>query len=188
MQAAAIETVTSSEDRERLFADLVANERDRAVALAYHLVGGDRELARDVAQEAFVRAYRALPGFRGEAQLSTWFLRIVINQAASARRREKLRRLLGLGPRDGGDPEATHPDPAAGPDAAAHGQVVKRRIALALDGLSAGQRRAFALIHLEGLTVERAAVVLGRAPGTVKSHLHRALATLRRELADLVEE
>jgi RNA polymerase sigma-70 factor (ECF subfamily) len=185
---ATAEIVTTLDDRERAFASLVAAEHDRAVALAYHLVGGDRELARDVAQEAFVRAYRALPGFRGEAQLSTWLLRIVINEAASARRREKVRRFLGLTPSHTGDDEIPRPDPGVGPEAAAHGQALKQRIAFALDRLSEGQRTAFALVHLEGLTVERAAVVLGRAPGTVKSHLHRALATLRRELADLVEE
>jgi RNA polymerase sigma-70 factor (ECF subfamily) len=54
--------------------------------------------------------------------------------------------------------------------------------------LSAGQREAFVLVHMEGMTVVEAAETLNRAPGTIKSHLHRALKALRAELGDLREE
>ncbi|MCU0670243.1 MAG: hypothetical protein MUF70_12975, partial [Myxococcota bacterium] len=59
-------------DRERRFAAFVAAHRDRAVGLAWRLVG-DSSTAEDVAQEAFARAFRALDRFREESQLSTWF-------------------------------------------------------------------------------------------------------------------
>lgn len=164
-------------DREAVFAELVRKERARAVAMAYHLTGGDRALAEDVAQDAFVRAYRALPGFRGESSLSTWFLRILINRAHSARRRSWLRRQLGW--EDDASPAVT---PAPGDPG------LRRRIAVALALLSPMQRAAFALVHLEGESVATAAAVLGKPEGTVKSHLHRALQTLRRELRDIPRE
>lgn len=176
--------------REAMFRDLLKHERDRAIAVAYHLTGGDRELAEDVAQEAFLRAYRALPSFRGEAALSTWFLRIVIRQAGRVRRREALRaRWTGWrqpSRPDQDDPEVA--DPSPGPERRASSSAARSRIRGVLASLPAAQRAAFALVHLEGMTIEEAARALGKAPGTLKSHLHRALVTLRRELADWKED
>ena len=63
--------------------------------------------------------------------------------------------------------------------------LLRRRIAEALGRLSRGQREAFVLVHLEGFTVRESAKLLGKKEGTVKSHLHRALRTLRSELGDL---
>jgi RNA polymerase sigma-70 factor (ECF subfamily) len=78
--------------------------------------------------------------------------------------------------------------PADPPDPRAPAQGdpgLRERVARALEKLPRGQREAFVLVHLEGLTVAETAQATGRATGTVKSHLHRALETLRRELADL---
>ena len=66
--------------------------------------------------------------------------------------------------------------------------ALQLRIAAGLQKLSRGQREAFVLVHLEGFTVSEAATALGKAPGTIKSHLHRAVQRLRLELADLREE
>jgi RNA polymerase sigma-70 factor (ECF subfamily) len=66
--------------------------------------------------------------------------------------------------------------------------VLRSRIAAALERLSTQQRRAFVLVHLEGFAVKEAATIMGKAEGTVKSHLHRALQALRHELADLGSE
>ena len=71
---------------EERFSALVASHRERALRLAWRLVGGDEAAAEDVAQEAFVSAYRALPRFRGDARLETWFYRILVNQAHRYRR------------------------------------------------------------------------------------------------------
>jgi len=174
-----VKSIPEKVERQAQLVELVQNERDRAVAIAYHMLGGDREAALDAAQNAFLRAFEALPVFRGDSSLSTWFLRILIREAARLDRKSFLRerwdRLWGRAqeqmvdlPR--GDPE------------------VKRQIALALEKLSQQQRAAFAMVHLEGMTVVAAADVLAVAPGTLKSHLHRALATLRRELGSLWEE
>ncbi len=167
------------------FERLVSEERNRAVALAYHLVGGDRQAAEDVAQDAFLRAYRALKSFRGEASLSTWFIRIVIREAARYRRwravRERWRALWSH------QQEALHDDQLAAPPPLDEART-HARIATALGALTANQRAAFALVHLEGRTIVEAAQVLGKAPGTIKSHLHRALLALRHDLNDLAEE
>jgi RNA polymerase sigma-70 factor (ECF subfamily) len=163
-------------DRERQFAAFVAEHRDRAVGLAARLLGGELGAAEDVAQEAFVKAYRALDRFRQEARLSTWFYRILINEVNRHRRwRAVRRRFAGPWPAD-------VPDPAAGvlPDPG-----LQRRVASALERLPRGQREAFVMVHLEGFTVAQTAEATGRAVGTVKAHLHRALRALRRDLADL---
>lgn len=170
---------------ETQFVELVRAERDRAVALAYHMMGGDWAAAQDVAQEAFLKAHRALPGFRGEARLSTWLYRIVLQQARTANRRRWVRKRLAreraselesdlLGESRSG---AGIGDPA-----------LRRRIATALERLSHRQRTAFALVHLEGFSTIDAAEVMGCAVGTLKSHLHRALGLLRQQLKELYVE
>jgi RNA polymerase sigma-70 factor (ECF subfamily) len=163
-------------DQERAFASFVASHRERALGMAWRLLGGDAAAAEDVAQEAFARAHRALGSFRGEAALSTWFHRILVNEAQRYRRWRWVRdRFGGPMPADPVDPGAAPPgDPA-----------LRRRVALALDALPRGQREAFVLVHLEGMTMREAAETTGRAVGTIKSHLHRALRNLRTQLADL---
>jgi RNA polymerase sigma-70 factor (ECF subfamily) len=171
-------TVPLESDLEARFAAFVREHRDRAVRTAWRLLGPDAEAAEDVAQDAFVRAYLGLGRFRGDASLGTWFYRILVRQAASHRRWRRLReRWGGLG-----NPEAPDPAPEAPGDPA-----LRARISTALDRLSRTQREAFVLIHLEGFTVNEAAGIMGKAPGTIKSHLHRALRSLRGSLADLVE-
>ncbi len=161
---------------EQRFADLVAGHRDRAVRLAWRLLGGDDAAAEDVAQDAFVRAWRGLSRFRGEASLATWLYRIVVRQAANHRRWRALReRWTAAQPTEPADPR---PEPSGDP-------ALRRRIARALDRLSRGQREAFVLVHLEDFTVRECSEVLGKPEGTVKSHLHRALVKLRQELGDL---
>jgi RNA polymerase sigma-70 factor (ECF subfamily) len=153
----------------------------RAVSIAWRLLGGDGAAAEDVAQEAFARAHRSLARFRDEAQLSTWFHRILVNEV---RRHQRWRALWRS--RDAGDREPdTLPDPATRGDASRPDPALQRRIGVAIAALPRGQREAFVLVHLEGLTLSEAAAATGRAIGTLKSHLHRALKFLRAELADV---
>ena len=164
------------EQRFRLF---VASHRERARRLAWRLVGGDDAAAEDVIQDAFIKAYRALDRFREEASLATWFYRIVVHQAHDYCRWRTVRetwstlwqgKLSSLSYQDSGDP------------------LLRQRIVKALAQLSRNQREAFVLVHLEGFSVREAAACMGKPEGTVKSHLHRALRTLRSELADLTED
>lgn len=165
-------------DLEERFAAFAASHRDRALRLAWRLVGGD-EAAEDVTQEAFVRAYRGLARFRAEASLDTWFYRILIRQAYSHLRRRRIRE------RWAGETPEEAPDPAPAPrgDPALRGRILH-----ALHALPRNQRDAFLLVHLEGFTVREAAEIMGKASGTVKSHLHRALRALRQRLDGLLQE
>jgi len=158
------------------FARFAEARRGRALRLAFRLLGGDQATAEDVVQNAFFRAYRGLGAFRGEASLDTWFYRILVREVQRQRRWQGVRRLFWADPEAA--PPAVDPSPRRDPG-------LRRRIAAALERLSAGQREAFVLVHLEELTVAEAAEVLGKAVGTVKSHLHRALGALREDLSDL---
>ncbi len=160
------------------FETFVSSHRVRAHRLAWRLVGGDAQ-AEDVVQEAFVKAYRALDRFRDDSNLSTWFYRILVNEAHRFNRwrgvRERWHALWAA------EPDAVHADTHGDP-------AVRDRIANALDRLSRSQREVFILIHLEGMTIRDTAEVLEKAEGTVKSHLHRALQVLRKELSDLAPQ
>jgi len=176
MESLTIAAAPAREDLEARFAAFVETHRERTVRLAWRLVGGDDAAAEDVAQEAFVRAYRALGRFREESSLSTWLYRIVVRQAHSHRRWRAVRdRWHGEYADELRDPR---PEPDGDP-------ALRQRIARSLDQLSRPQREAFTLVHLEGFTVRETAGIMGRSEGAVKSPLHRALRTLRAKLADL---
>jgi RNA polymerase sigma-70 factor (ECF subfamily) len=163
-------------DRQSRFDEFVAEHRDRAVGLAWRLVGGDAAAAEDVTQEALIRAYRGLERFREDSSLRTWFYKILVNEARRHRRWQWVRsRFAGEMPEEVADARG---EAVADP-------MLRRRVLEAIDRLPRGQRESFVLVYLEGLTVQQAADVAGRAIGTTKSHLHRALARLRDELADV---
>jgi RNA polymerase sigma-70 factor (ECF subfamily) len=166
-------------DLEQRFRLFVSSHRERARRLAWRLVGGDDAAAEDVIQEAFVKAYRALDRFREEASLGTWFYRIVVHQAHNYCRWRTVRETWSA---------LWHDEPAHTAHQASGDPLLRRRIAKALAQLSRSQREAFVLVHLEGFSVREAATCMGKPEGTVKSHLHRALRTLRSELADLAED
>jgi len=170
-----IRTDLQLQSQTRDFEAFVEARRDAAVRLAYRLLGGDAATAEDVAQNAFLRAHRALPRFRGDAALSTWFHRILVGEVRRHQRWQALRRLWYS---DAEVAETADPTPQSDP-------VLRRRIAEAMQRLTAAQREAFVLVHLEGFTIEQAAAILGKATGTVKSHMHRALESLRNQLGDV---
>lgn len=168
----------SVDDSEECFRVFVEENSERAVRVAWRLVGGDRAAAEDVAQDAFLAAYRGLARFRGDAAISTWFYRILVRRAANYRRWKGLRKLWASDwHEEFVDP---HPEPPGDP-------ALRKRIGEALDRLSNKQREAFVLVHLDGFSVRETAAITKMAPGTVKSHLHRALIHLREELGDLSE-
>jgi RNA polymerase sigma-70 factor (ECF subfamily) len=101
-----------------------------------------------------------------------------VHQAQNYRRWRAVRDLWNSTEKE--DPPDPSPEELSDPG-------LRRRIARALERLSRRQREAFILVHLEGFTVHECAELLGKPTGTIKSHLHRALTTLRAELADLQE-
>jgi len=170
-------TTSLTVDKTARFARFVDAHRERAIRTAWRLCGGNATAAEEVAQEAFVRAWHGLHGFREEAELSTWFYRILVREAGRYRRWRAVRERWAAVT---GRPEPTrevYGDPG-----------LRKRIGAAVESLSPNQREVFVLVHLEGFTVKETAEITGRAPGTVKSHLHRALVGLRAALADLKKE
>ncbi|MGH0031816.1 MAG: RNA polymerase sigma factor [Myxococcota bacterium] len=174
----ALTQVAAEPSLEARFEELVERHRDRAVRLAWRLVGGDQAAAEDVTQDALVRAFRGLRSFRGDARLDTWFYRIVVRQAASHVRWRRVRERFGT----------TDPDHARDPASeAVVDPLLRERIGVALGALPRGQREVFVLVHMEGFTTREAAEILGKATGTVHSHLHRALKSLRSQLEGVLE-
>ena len=167
---------TVNADRDQLFRAFVNSHRERAVRLAWRLIGGDTAAAEDVVQDAFYNVYKALAQFREESSLATWYYRILVRQAQKYRRWRAVRERWSRFWRE----DVPNPSPGDPPDPG-----LRRRIAQALDHLPDGQRETFILVHLEGFTVSEAAELLQKSPGTVKSHLHRGLQALRTELSDL---
>lgn len=186
----AVDVAVTRSELEHRFVRFVAANRERARRLAWRLAGGNDATADDITQEAFLKAYEGLAQFRSEASLETWFYRILVRQAQSHARWRRLREMWpGMTVAMPGATSAEDDRSLERADPRAPGDpLLERRIARALATLSLPQRRAFVLVHLEGFSVRETAAIMGKPDGTVKSHLHRALAGLRRELADLVNE
>jgi len=150
---------------------------DRVYRLAYRLAGDD-DLARDITQDTFIRAFERLHEFRGEARLSTWLHSIALSMALNARRKVKrLRREVDL--EEGMDVAGTFRE--AEPD-------LKQRMAAAIDALPEGYRTVFVMHDVEGFTHEEIGGALGVETGTSKAQLSRARAKLRTALAEFAEE
>lgn len=150
------------------FRELVERHQDRAFALARRLLRDETE-AEEVAQDAFLRAWTALPGFRAEASFGTWLHRIVYRRA--------LDRIDALKARRRHESSApSWPEEGAAASGPFDGDERVRRL---VDALPAAQRAAVTLFYFEDRSVQDAAKVLGMHENTLKTHLHRARAALR---------
>src|SRR4051812_49972142 len=130
----------------------------------------------DALQEAYVKAFRALPSFREDAGLGTWLYQITYRACLDHQRRESRHQVDST--------EWSRPDaaaPTADPAATATSRTDLQR---ALAALPVDQRAAVLLVDAEGLDYDAAAAVLGVAPGTIASRLSRARAALRATLAE----
>lgn len=173
---------------EEAFALLVHRNAARVVGLATRLLADHAE-AEDLAQEAFLRLHRALPGFRGESSIATWLYRTTTRLAIDHLRRERLKRRIFFFRRteEGEDLTEQVADQRRGPEGELQERQAMHRLRRALDLLSPRQRAVFVLRHHEGLPLQEIARLLDLETGTVKSHLHRAVTLLRQELADSYE-
>ncbi len=156
------------------FAALVRRHQDRAFAVAYRLVR-QREDALDIAQEAFVRAYQSLAGFKGEARFSTWLHRIVVNLALDHLRRQHHHEAGEYKDAQALE-EAAHQvvAPTPNPEQAAQAMEVRGRIQAGLAALPAEQRTALVLREIEGMSYKEIARAMRCSIGTVMSRLHYA--------------
>jgi RNA polymerase sigma-70 factor, ECF subfamily len=141
------------------------------------LVGFDQDLAEDIAQEVWIQIFRALPGYRGDSQFSTWAHRIAVNRTLNALRRSK--RLAAI--------ETTVEEDTASVEMDTERSFVAASIESATAKLSPGARAVFVLHDVEGYTHEEIAQELGITSGGSKSQLFKARAKLRKLLAHLID-
>lgn len=139
------------------------------------VIAGSAAEAEDAAQEAFVKAYFALPRFRPGAPFRPWLLRIVANEARN--RRTSAARRSGLVLRAAGAQDKDAAEPSA--EAATLALEQRRELLAMIDALREEERRAVLCRYFLQLSEEEIAAVLGCARGTVKSRLSRALRHLR---------
>jgi RNA polymerase sigma-70 factor (ECF subfamily) len=158
------------------FDALVRVHQDRVYHLAYR-VTGNHEDAADAAQDAFVRAYQALPRFRGDAAFSTWLHRIATNAALDLIRRRPAHAPVDLSLADRGP---------GGPEHEADRRETGRRVHAALAQIPAEFRVAVVLRDLQGFDYEEIARILAVPVGTVRSRISRGREALRTRLSDLV--
>jgi RNA polymerase sigma-70 factor (ECF subfamily) len=169
------------------YEELLRTYSPRLLAVARRIVGGDEE-ARDVIQEAFLNAFRSLNNFHGDARLSTWLHRIVVNSALMKLRTRKRRPEESIEPllpaflADGHYAEkfSSWGDQADAILSRAETQELVRR---KIDELPESFRTVLVLRDIEGLDTEETARVLETTPNAVKIRLHRARAALRTLLA-----
>lgn len=176
---------------ESAFEPLVARSEAEIFRLARRMLG-DSEDALDAAQETFLRAYRGLRSFRGEAAFRSWLIGIAINVcrnkrgSAASRARRLSVPLLDEDPESGAAVGHDLADPRPGPEAAAHGAEIQRALERALATLAGEHREILLLREMEGLEYDEIARALGCPLGTVKSRLCRARTALREALEGLL--
>ncbi|KRE94150.1 RNA polymerase subunit sigma-24 [Nocardioides sp. Soil774] len=167
------------------FGELFARHRDRLWAVALRTMGNPEDAA-DGLQDGMVAAFRRAGSFRGEAAVTTWLHRVVVNACLDRIRASRIRRLDAL-PDDVEDRGTLVATAVADdrPDVAAEVAERRRRVLAALATLPADQRAALVLVDMEGYPVAEVAEMLGCAEGTVKSRCSRGRTRLARLLADL---
>lgn len=171
------------------FRILVERHERPVFSLAYRMVG-NREEAEDIAQESFVRAFRALDRFDPAHRFSSWILRITNNLSIDHLRSRRVATVSLDGPADpdawdgAGSGRLDPPDSGEDPARSTENRALGRAIEGAIGRLRPEYRAVVVLRHVEGYTYDEIATVLDLPLGTVKTHLHRARIELRDHLRE----
>ena len=186
----------SVRDEARMIASILAGDREQyhelvrpyersvyKMALSFMKNESDAE---DVAQETFLKAFRKLADFRGQAKFSTWLISITLNEARGRLRRQAIVRMESL---DESPEEGCHISPALlrdwreVPSEALERQEIRQMLQDAIASLSPLYREVLLLRDVEEFSIEETATVLAITTGTVKVRLHRARMMMQKELA-----
>jgi len=179
-------------DREA-YAEIVRRYQHRVFTLCVRWMA-DRQVAEEVAQDVFLALFKSLARFRGDAQLSTWIHRVVINHCKNRkqyRHRRKMDRHEALeGRRDPADdgPVRQIPDEGPGTDAPLHAAEAEDLVQSGLAQLDEEQRQIILLRDVQDLSYEEISSILDLPRGTVKSRLHRARSQLATVLGRRVKK
>jgi RNA polymerase sigma-70 factor (ECF subfamily) len=165
------------------FNQLVVRWERPIYALAYRVIGREED-ARDVCQETFLRAFRALGGFKGQAKFSSWLYRIALNLCRDWIRRQK--RGTFIQTPEGIDVQdlAAERGPTESIEDLVSRREMSRAVARAMAALPEDQRTAIILKEYHGMTFQEIADLLGCPLSTVKTRTYQGLSVLRRQLSE----
>jgi RNA polymerase sigma-70 factor (ECF subfamily) len=175
----------------RAFEMLVVKYQRRIERLIARMVR-DVDLVPDIAQETFIRAYRAIPQFRGESAFYTWLYRIAVNTAKKAlvdlKRDPMIAEAAFAGADDGDETSRVESELSHGetPEAVMASKVVAATVNAAIEALSEDLRQAITLREIEGLSYEEIADVMNCPIGTVRSRIFRAREAIAQRLRPLL--
>jgi RNA polymerase sigma-70 factor, ECF subfamily len=168
------------------FDSLVGIYKGKAFALAYNFTGNTED-AKDVLQEAFVKAYLNIKKFRGGSTFYTWFYRILLNQYKDILRRKRTRIKVLVdapGPMDeNDDAPAEAVDNSPGPGTALLNKEIREKADEAINMLPEKQKTTFILKHMHGMKLSEIAGIIGCSESTAKVHLFRATKNLQKALS-----
>ena len=157
------------------FEALVSAYEKNVYNLALRMMGNAQD-AEDMAQEAFLKAYNSLPGFRGDSKFSVWLYRIVSNVCLDQLRKKSKRPTVSLSmeDEDGEETQLDLPDTAQSPEELLEKKLTREAVRRGLAQLPEDARQILLLREIQGLSYEEIGEALGLEPGTVKSRIFRA--------------
>jgi len=167
------------------FEELIEAYQKKVYNLALRIIGNADDAA-DLAQEAFIRIFKAISGFKEQSSFSTWVYRITTNVCLDEIRRRKNRKVISLDEEihvDDGDLKRQVVSDETGPDEAAEREELRRVVNEAISSLPVEQRTAITLRDLNGMSYEQIAQILNCPAGTVKSRINRARQALKNVLS-----
>ena len=183
---------SAQQGEQRAFEMLVIKYQRRIERLIGRMVR-DADLVQDIAQESFIRAYRALPQFRGDSAFYTWMYRIAVNTAKKAlvdlKRDPVIFESAMHLPDDGDETSSREIEPSDGetPDAVLASKEIAQAVNAAVEALSEDLRQAITLREIEGLSYEEIADVMNCPIGTVRSRIFRAREAIAERLRPLLD-
>lgn len=163
------------------FEELVKRYEKKVFTVAFRMTG-NREDAADMTQEAFIKAYKALTQFRGEAAFQTWLYRIIANVCRDELRKKTRNSIISLEKEvvlDNGNMKREVADSSPGPDIFLENKETGETIQKAVDSLTIDYRITLVMREIQGFSYEEIADVLQCSIGTVKSRLSRARAAVK---------
>jgi RNA polymerase sigma-70 factor (ECF subfamily) len=176
---------------DRVAFDALVRLHDQKVLRLVMQIVRTPELAKDLYQEAFLKAYRALGNFRFESSFSTWLYRVATNVCLDYLRRQGNREEISTKPGEDGEVElidtVAEGRPDLNPEHALRAREIGRRIEAALQGLTPRERVVFELRHYQGLRLRAIGELCGTTEETAKNCLFRATQKLRAALEDLAD-
>ena len=167
------------------FRDLVERYQKKIYFLALDLTGNHHD-AEDLSQEVFIKAYRSISGFRGDAKFGSWLYRIAVNTNINQHRKKAF---TALKPQESLEDMHQDQDEVIGvhqpihPEEQANAGLIQKHIERAMDRLSPHERCVFVLRHYSDFSLKDIAEIMSISKGTVKSTLFRTLKKLQKELS-----